>query len=892
MSSSSRPIRMVFRPPTEAGDGGGGNEEEEEDVVVDVDDEVYDDDDDDFVDSGASGAGGGKKKRSNGKAKAKPKPKRQGKGKRKAATTAATTTTTTTTTSSSRQKNPRKGSDSGANGSGVGGGDDSWEWGEDAILDEDDVEVEEVDDEVEAPSGLKLAAFDFSSLPLKSDHVKRPIWVCPDGHIFLETFSPLYTQAYEFLIAISEPVCRPELLHEYQLSPYSLYAAVSVGLDSNDIISVMERLSKNKLPQTIKNFVLACTSSYGKVKLVLQRNRYYVESSIPDVLKKLLLNKTISDARVHMDSTGHDDFLSTALPETRHIAGVGAPSRLIDTMNEVVGGSDGESTSLPEPPSLQQRLEEEEEDSERIDSAAAPLHSFEIDANQVEDVKRECIGMDFPMLEEYDFRNDSVNKDLDIDLKPTTSIRPYQEKSLSKMFGNGRARSGIIVLPCGAGKTLVGITACCTVKKSTLVLCTSSVAVEQWRNQFKLWSTIDDVNISRFTSDLKESPSSAQAAVVISTYAMVAYNGKRSVASEAIMRQLGSREWGMLILDEVHVVPAAMFRRVLTVIAAHCKMGLTATLVREDERIKDLNFLIGPKLYEANWIDLARSGHIANVQCAEVWCQMAPAFYREYLECDDASLKKLLFVMNPNKMMTCEFLIRYHEQRGDKILVFADNVYALQAYAKKFGMPFIHGPTKPYERMKILTKFKHDPSVKTIFISKVGDNSIDLPEANVIIQISSHYGSRRQEAQRLGRILRPKSSNSTRTQGGYNAFFYSLVSRDTQEMFYSSKRQQFLVNQGYSFKVVTHLPDMENSDLFCRTEEEQTKLLTQVINATSEDDDLLANQESLARKKRTMPRGRRIVRKSGSLSGGVGSTYYEYTNAPRHSMFRKRYKKR
>jgi DNA excision repair protein ERCC-3 len=174
------------------------------------------------------------------------------------------------------------------------------------------------------------------------------------------------------------------------------------------------------------------------------------------------------------------------------------------------------------------------------------------------------------------------------------------------MFGHGRARSGIIVLPCGAGKTLVGITATCTVKKSTMVLCTSAVAVEQWRHQFALWTNID-VNkyVSRFTSDTKEGMLSDQEAIiVITTYTMVAFGGERSKESESIMRQLRNREWGLLVLDEVHVVPAHMFRKVLTVAAAHCKLGLTATLVREDQKIGDLNFLIGPKLYEANWLDL------------------------------------------------------------------------------------------------------------------------------------------------------------------------------------------------------------------------------------------------------------------------------------------------
>ncbi|VDM72111.1 unnamed protein product, partial [Strongylus vulgaris] len=179
-----------------------------------------------------------------------------------------------------------------------------------------------------------------------------------------------------------------------------------------------------------------------------------------------------------------------------------------------------------------------------------------------------------------------MNPNLGIDLKPSTTLRPYQEKSLRKMFGNSRARSGVIVLPCGAGKTLVGVTAVTTVNKRCLCLANSNVSVEQWRAQFKLWSTITDKQIVRFTREAKDSvPHGADASkpvVCISTYSMVAYAGKRTYAAEEAMKFIESQEWGLLLLDEVHTIPAKMFRRVLTIVQAHCKLGLTATLVRED----------------------------------------------------------------------------------------------------------------------------------------------------------------------------------------------------------------------------------------------------------------------------------------------------------------------
>ncbi|KAK0469886.1 P-loop containing nucleoside triphosphate hydrolase protein [Desarmillaria tabescens] len=662
---------------------------------------------------------------------------------------------------------------------------------------------------------------DFSWLHLKHDHASRPLWISPDdGHIILEAFSPIAEQAQDFLTAISEPVSRPAFIHEYTLTPYSLYAAVSVGLQTEDIIEVLNRLSKVPVPDSIISYIRDRTLSYGKVKLVLKHNKYFVESSHPETLQLLLKDRVIREARIV--STQTDTSIKAATFTTSK-----APTK--------VPKSD-RLTPLPPPISLMLiylRLSLELMEANEIDEDDDNVHAFEIHDAKIDDVKKQCTVLDYPMLEEYDFRNDTVNANLDIDLKPATVIRPYQETSLSKMFGNGRARSGIIVLPCGAGKTLVGITAACTIKKSCLVLCTSSVSVMQWKSQFMQWSNVTDRQIAVFTADQKEK-FAGESGIVVSTYSMVANTHNRSHESKKMMEFLTSREWGFMLLDEVHVVPAAMFRRVVGTIKAHSKLGLTATLVREDDKIADLNYMIGPKLYEANWMDLAAKGHIANVQCAEVWCPMTPEFYREYLR-EQSRKRMLLYCMNPNKFQACQFLIKYHEDRGDKIIVFSDNVFALEAYAKRLGKLYIHGGTGQVERMRILSWFQHSPQVNTIFLSKVGDTSIDLPEATCLIQISSHFGSRRQEAQRLGRILRAKRRNDE----GFNAFFYSLVSKDTQEMFYSTKRQQFLIDQGYAFKVITHLDGLENlPDLVYRTKDEQIELIQSVLIANETDADL------------------------------------------------------
>ena len=540
---------------------------------------------------------------------------------------------------------------------------------------------------------------DFSDMPLKPDHVARPCWVCPDGHIFLEAFHELYTSAYDFLVAVAEPVARPEFLHEYKVTPYSLYAAVATNIDTESIVRVLSRLSKNELPDSVATFVRECTKRYGKAKLVLKSNKFYVESEHPSVLRELLRDPEISRARVS------EDVGAAAA------GGGGAGEKDADgfVVSSAAAEMDENLKMLREP-------DDDDSDDEELDLEGRPVNkpsatpalttvSFQVKGEMVETVKRQAIELDYPLMEEYDFRNDRVNPDLPMDLKPHTRIRRYQERSLAKMFGNGRARSGIIVLPCGAGKTLTGVTAAQTIKKSVICLCTNAVSVLQWKYQFKLWTNIPEERISCFTSDKKD-PIHPDGCLLITTYTMISYGGRRSAQSAEVMQATQSREWGLMLMDEVHVVPAKMFRRVVGSVKAHCRLGLTATLVREDDLISDLNFLIGPKLYEANWMDLTAQGYLANVQCVEVWCPMTAPFMTEYLSAANARLKQLLYVMNPSKLRAVEFLVRFHEERGDKIIVFSDLVYSLKMYADMLKRPLIYGETPERERQAILGTFR------------------------------------------------------------------------------------------------------------------------------------------------------------------------------------------
>ncbi|KAK0621165.1 DNA repair helicase RAD25 [Bombardia bombarda] len=722
---------------------------------------------------------------------------------------------------------------------------------------------------------------DYSDLPLKPDHHNRPLFIDPfNGTIVLERFSPLSEQATDFLITIAEPKSRPAFLHEYALTTHSLYAAVSVGLHPQDIINTLDRFLKTPLPESVYKFIMECTQSYGKVKLVLKNNKYFVESVDAALLQLLLKDEIIGKLRIHGSDEITTSYAPTmqglVIPGTQNAAGVHQAGLKQAEKKAAGAGEAAEATNEHE---LYANLNEEDDEDDK-----EAVHAFEIPDSAVETVQKRCLDLSYPILEEYDFRNDDVNANLEIDLRPNTQIRPYQEKSLSKMFGNGRAKSGIIVLPCGAGKTLVGITAACTIKKGVIVLCTSSMSVVQWRQEFLKWSNINPDDVAIFTAESKNK-FSGNTGIIVTTYSMVTNNRERSHDSKKMMDFLKGREWGLMLLDEVHVVPAEVFRRVISSIKSHSKLGLTATLLREDDKISHLNFLIGPKLYEANWMELSQQGHIAKVQCAEVWCPMPTEFYDEYLRAS-SRMKRTLYAMNPRKFQACQYLINYHEARGDKIIVFSDELYSLKQYALKLGKVFIYGSTGQAERMQVLENFQHNPDVNTLFLSKIGDTSLDLPEATCLIQISSHFGSRRQEAQRLGRILRAKRRNDE----GFNAFFYSLVSKDTQEMYYSSKRQAFLVDQGYAFKVITQLANIEKTpDLAFATAQERRELLQRTLvdneKGTEEDvetDDLFGK---VRRGRGAKGRGvRRTAGTLGELSGGQDMAYIEQKKAANKNL--------
>ena len=390
-----------------------------------------------------------------------------------------------------------------------------------------------------------------------------------------------------------------------------------------------------------------------------------------------------------------------------------------------------------------------------------------------------------------------------------TAVRSHQEAALNASFprysGGPRVRSGVVALPCGAGKTMVGVLASACVRAPSLVLCTSGIAVEQWVAQYGRWADLHSAGgrVARYTGKVKDKVG-ADTQVVVTTYNMLMPR-RRSAEGGVAVAALLKRRWGMVVLDEVHVLPAESCSTVIKSLQARAFLGLTATLVREDNKIETLDHLIGPRLHEAEWGDLVKIGVLARVKCIEVRCAMPREFAGEYLKAGKHSLQEMLSCLNPTKLRATADIVRHHEARGDKTLVFSDSLFVLRQLHMLLNRPSISGATPLRERLQLLSDFQSGIRLNTLLVSRIGDCAIDLPAASVIVQVSSHFGSRRQEAQRLGRILRPKGSlidpvpfvpqGPRRADQTPNALFYTTVSQDTAEVTYSRRRQEFLEEQ-------------------------------------------------------------------------------------------------
>ncbi|HEX7351743.1 DNA repair helicase XPB [Brachybacterium sp.] len=359
------------------------------------------------------------------------------------------------------------------------------------------------------------------------------------------------------------------------------------------------------------------------------------------------------------------------------------------------------------------------------------------------------------------------------------SLRPYQQEAVDGFRHGG---SGVVVLPCGAGKTLVGAGAMAAMQRTTLILVTSTVSARQWKTELLARTTLTEEEIGEYSGASKE-----VRPVTIATYQVLTM--KRG-GVHPHLELMSARDWGLIVYDEVHLLPAPVFRMTAD-LQARRRLGLTATLVREDGREGEVFSLIGPKRYDAPWKDIEAQGYIAPAVCTEVRATM-PASDRMAYAMAEASDRPRLGAAHPAKIDVVQKITQRHQ--GEPMLVIGQYIDQLEEIAERLGADLITGQTPVRRRQELFDAFRAG-TIDRLVVSKVANFSIDLPEASVAVQVSGAFGSRQEEAQRLGRLLRPKTD-------GRSAHFYTVVMRDTQDQDYAAHRQRFLAEQGYAYTIV------------------------------------------------------------------------------------------
>ena len=392
-------------------------------------------------------------------------------------------------------------------------------------------------------------------------------------------------------------------------------------------------------------------------------------------------------------------------------------------------------------------------------------------------VKQELLKLGWPA---EDFAGYTPGTPHEIALTDDTwHIRDYQTQAVDKFWQGG---SGVVVLPCGAGKTIVGAAAMSVAKTNTLILVTNTVSARQWKAELLKRTTLTEDEIGEYSGSVKEIKP-----ITIATYQILTTKRKSEYAHLSL---LNANDWGLIIYDEVHLLPAPIFKMTAD-LQARRRLGLTATLVREDGKEGDVFSLIGPKRFDAPWKEIEAQGYIAPAACYEIRIDLPEEERLNYAMANQEDRYRIA-ATSPMKIDVIKKLLAKHA--GEPTLIIGQYLDQIHTIADALEMPMITGETPVDERERLFDLFRTG-AITTLVVSKVANFSIDLPEASVAIQISGSYGSRQEEAQRLGRLLRPKVDGRT-------ASFYTLISRDTVDQDFAQNRQRFLAEQGYSYEIL------------------------------------------------------------------------------------------
>ncbi|WP_410511623.1 helicase-associated domain-containing protein [Paenibacillus sp. BR2-3] len=546
-----------------------------------------------------------------------------------------------------------------------------------------------------------------------------------DRSILLECVHNGFEAARAKLSIFAELIKSPPAFHTYRISPLSLWNAASLGLTADKIIFELRVLSRWEVPAGLEDEISMIMSRYGRLTLhadAVEPERVVLRGDHKDLMDELDRYPQLTDLR--LQRTGPLELTASAAKRgqlKQELTGLGYP------VLDFAGYHEGQALSVawrdPDSGSGKER--------------------------------------------ENSFR-----------------LREYQREAVEHFEDKaGSGGSGVIVLPCGAGKTVVGLAVLAALQCETLILTSNTTSVRQWMNELTQRTNLSEEEVGEYTGEKRQ-----VRPVTVATYQILTH--RRSKGGEfRHMNLFDERNWGLIIYDEVHLLPAPVFRATADIQATR-RLGLTATLIREDGREGDVFSLIGPKRYDMPWKVLENEGWIAGVECVEMIVPMNNPLKLKYMYAA-AREKFRLAASNPAKLKVVQQLLDIH--RGAPVLIIGQYIEQLSQLAESIGAPLISGKTPQQERMDSYTTF-NEGRLPVLVVSKVANFAVNLPDASVAIEVSGAYGSRQEEAQRLGRILRPKP-------GENKAYFYTLVSGDSREQEFSLHRRMFLAEQGYQYEV-------------------------------------------------------------------------------------------
>jgi DNA excision repair protein ERCC-3 len=556
-----------------------------------------------------------------------------------------------------------------------------------------------------------------------------------DRTLLLDVHAPRAGEARVAIMPFAELEKSPEHIHTFRITALSLWNAAGAGFSPDDIVTTLEYWTRYPIPPGITEGFRDTMARYGKIRMTRETDAGAAKGGLSP------------------ESMGETLLLVTGDPAIR--AEIAAAKGLEKYLQKTETG-------------------------------------FRLSLINRGTVKRELIALGWPVEDEAPLINGAP---LEINLRERDSgekpfvLRDYQREAARAVAGDGRPGTGfgVVVLPCGSGKTIVGMAFMALLKTNTLILTPNVAAVHQWIEELINKTDLEPGSIAEYSGDSK-----SVAPVTVATYQILTWRRAKDedFPHFSLFRE---REWGLIIYDEVHLLPAPVFR-ITAELQAVRRLGLTATLVREDGAEDAVFSLVGPKRYDIPWKDLESKGWIAEAVCTEVRLDLPEALKIPYAVATPRE-KHRIAAENPLKETAALQLVENHPE--DHILVIGQYIKQLESLARLLDAPLVTGKTPNAQREEIYNAFRRG-DVRVIVVSKVANFAIDLPDASMAVQVSGAFGSRQEEAQRLGRILRPKTGADGRKR---NAYFFTLVARFTVEEDFSANRQKFLAEQGYKYSI-------------------------------------------------------------------------------------------